>query len=100
MRSSTHLGHSLNVTVQLHSNCQKDHVCHHVFSAKYLTGGRTQILNGCHIGRIDLHPVESDADGAPGSILVTGNWLIWYGNLRNPNDSDDDCDADVESDSE
>jgi len=67
-------------------------------SAKNLPGGRTQILNVHHIRRIDRHPVESHDDHAPGSISVTEDWLNWNGDLDNPNDSEDDCVAVVESD--
>jgi len=67
-------------------------------SAKDLPGGRTQILNVHRIRRINRHPVESDEDCAPESISVTEDWLNRNGELDNPNDSEDDCAADVESD--
>jgi len=67
-------------------------------SAKDLPGGRTQILNVCQIRRIIRHPVESDDDSEPESISVTDDWLNWNGDLDNPNDSEDDCAADDESD--
>jgi hypothetical protein len=44
------------------------------------------------------YPVESDEDSAPENILDTEDWLNWNGDLDNPNDSEDDCAADVESD--
>ena len=69
-------------------------------SAKDLPGGRTQILNVRRIRRINRHPVESDEDSAPESISDTEDWLNWNGDLDNPNDSEDDCTADVESDME
>jgi len=69
-------------------------------SAKDLPGGRTQILNVRRIRRIHRHPVESDKDDAPESISDSEYWLNWNGDLDNPNDSDDDCAADVESDME
>jgi len=69
-------------------------------SAKDLPGGRTQILNVRQIRRINRHPVESDEHSAPESILDTEDWLNWNGDLDNPNDSDDDCAADIESDME
>jgi len=69
-------------------------------SAKDLPGGRTQILNVCWIRRINRHPVESDEDSAPESILDTNDWLNWNGNLDTPNDSKEDCAADDESDLE
>jgi len=69
-------------------------------SAKDLPGGRTQILNVCRIRRINRHPVESDEDSAPESISDTDDWLNWNGDLDNPNDSEEDCAADDESDIE
>jgi len=67
-------------------------------SAKDLPGGRTQIINVCRIRRINRHPVESDDDSAPESILDTDDWLNWNGNFDNPNNTEDDCAADDESD--
>jgi len=67
-------------------------------SAKDLPGGRSQILNVRRIWRINRHPVESDYDSAPESISDTYDWLNWNGDLDNPNDSEDDCAADDESD--
>jgi len=69
-------------------------------SAKDLPGGRTQILNVRRIRRINRHPVESDEDSAPESISDTEDWLNWNGDIDNPNDSEDDCAADVEYDME
>jgi hypothetical protein len=69
-------------------------------SAKDLPGGRIQILNVRQIPRINRHPVESDDDSAPESISDTDDWLNWNGDLENPNDSEDDCAADDESDIE
>jgi len=67
-------------------------------SAKNLPGGRTQILNLHRIRRINSHPVESDEDSAPESVLDTDDGLNWNGDLDIPNDSEDDCAADDESD--
>jgi hypothetical protein len=67
-------------------------------SAKDLPGGRTWILNVCQIRRINRHPVENDDDSATESISGTDDWLNWNGDLDNPNDSEDDCAADDESD--
>jgi len=67
-------------------------------SAKQLAGGRTQVLNVRRIRRIDRHPSESDDDSAPESVSDTENWLYWNGDLDNPNESEDDCDAANESD--
>jgi len=69
-------------------------------SAKELAGGRTQVLNICRIRRINLHAVESDDNSAPESISDTENWLNWNGDLDNPNESEDDCEADNKSDVE
>ena len=69
-------------------------------SAKDLPGGRTQSLNVHRIRRMDHHPVESDEDSAPESISDTENWLNRNGDLDNPNDSEDDWAADVQSDIE
>jgi len=68
------------------------------WSAKDLPGGRTQVLNVRQIWRINRHPVKSDEDSAPDSILDTEDWFHWNGDLDDPNDSEDDCAADVESD--
>jgi len=67
-------------------------------SAKNLPGGRTQILNVRRIRRIKRHSGESDEDSAPESISDTEDWLNWNGDLDNPNDSEDDCAADIQSD--
>jgi len=69
-------------------------------SAKDLPGGRTQSLNVRRIQRINRHPVESDDDSAPDSISDTDDWRNWNGDLENPNDSEEDCAADDESDIE
>ena len=69
-------------------------------SAKDLPGGRIQILNVRQIQRIKRHPVESDEDSAPDSISDPEDWLNWNGDLDNPNDSEDNCAADVEFDLE
>jgi len=69
-------------------------------SAKDLPGGRTQIFNVRRIRRINSHPVKSDDHSAPESISDTDDWLNWNGDLHNPNDSEEDCVADDESDIE
>jgi hypothetical protein len=71
-----------------------------VSSAKDLPGGRTQILNVRRIWRINSHPVESDEDRAPENISDNEDWLNWNGDLDNPNDSEEDCAADNDSDIE
>jgi hypothetical protein len=69
-------------------------------SAKDLHGGRTQILNVRSIHIINCHPVESDVDSAHDCISHTEDWLHWNGDLDNPNDSEEDCAADNDSDIE
>jgi len=69
-------------------------------SAKDLLGGHTQILKVCRIRRISHLPVESDADSAPESISDTEDWLNCNGDFDNPNDTEDDCTADVKTDIE
>jgi len=67
-------------------------------SAMELGGGRTQVLNVRRIRRIDHHPAESDGDCAPESVSNIENWLNLNGDLDNPDDSEDDCEAENESD--
>jgi len=69
-------------------------------SAKDRPGGRTLMSNVHRIGRTNRHPVESDKNSVPRNISNTENWLNWNANLDNPNDSEDDCAADNESDIE
>jgi len=69
-------------------------------SAKDLPGGRTQIWNVRRIRRINRHPVECNGTSAPESISATDDWINWNGDLDDPNDSEDDCAADDESDIE
>jgi hypothetical protein len=66
-------------------------------SAKNLPGGRTQIINVHRIRRINCYPVQSDEDSEPDSSSDTDDWLNWNLDLHNPNDSEDDCAADDES---
>jgi hypothetical protein len=70
------------------------------FSAKDLPAGRTQISSVHQIQGINGHPVESDEDSSPVSISDTEDWLNRNLDLDNPNASEDDCVADVESDIE
>jgi len=67
-------------------------------SAKQLAGGRTQVLNVHRIRRVNPPPAQSDDDSAPESVSDIETWLNWNGDLDNPNESEDDCDADNESD--
>jgi len=66
--------------------------------AKDLPWGRTQILIVRRVRTINRHPVESDEDSARESISDTDDWFNRNGDLHNPNDNEDDCGADVESD--
>jgi len=66
-------------------------------SPKDLAGGQTQILNVCRIPRINCPSVESDMDSVPDSVSNTDNWLNWNGNLDIPNDSEEGCTVDDES---
>jgi len=65
--------------------------------AKDVPGEWTQLLNGRQIKRIDHHPAESDEASSPESISESENWLNWNGDLDTPNDSEDDREADNES---
>jgi len=69
-------------------------------SAKDLPGGQTQIINVRQIRLIECHPVKSDEDCASRINLDTNCSHNWHGDLDNPNDSEDNCAADVESDRE
>jgi hypothetical protein len=69
-------------------------------SAKDLPSGRTQIMNVRRIRRINRDPVESDEDSAPERVSATEDWLHWNGDLDNPNDNEEDCTADDNSDIE
>jgi len=67
-------------------------------SAKDLTGGQTQRLNARGIKWIDCHTAESDEDSAHENISDTENYLGWNVDLDNPIDSEDEREADNESD--
>jgi hypothetical protein len=69
-------------------------------SAKDLPGGRNQVLNVRRIKRIDRHPAKSDEDSSPESISDTKNFLNWNGDLDHPNESQDNWEADNQSDME
>jgi len=69
-------------------------------SAKDLPGGRTQMVNILSIRGINQDPGESDEDSAPKSILDTKNLLHWDGDLDNPMNTEDDWEANTESDIE
>jgi hypothetical protein len=55
-------------------------------------------LNVRRFKRIDCHRTDSGENSSPASISDTKNWLNWNGDLDNPNASDDDREADNESD--
>ena len=67
-------------------------------SAKDLPEERTLVLNVRRFKRIDRPSAESDEDSSPVSISDTENWLHWNGDCDNPNDSEDDWEADNETD--
>jgi len=69
-------------------------------SANDLPAGRTQMLNVSRIQTINHHPVESDKDSPPESILDIEDRLNWDEDFENPNDGEDDFAAQVESDME
>jgi len=69
-------------------------------SAKDLPAGGTQIFNMYRNRSLNRHPVKIDEDSPPERILDTGDWLNSNGELGNPNDTDHDRVADVESDIE
>jgi hypothetical protein len=69
-------------------------------SPKDLPGGQTQVLNVPRIRRLDHHPTERDEDISPESVSDTKNLLNWNGALDNPTDSEDNWEADNESDTE
>jgi hypothetical protein len=69
-------------------------------SKKDIPGGRTKILNGCRIPRINIRPVEINKDSTPESFSDTDEWLNGKGDLDNPNNSKEDCAADNECDIE
>jgi len=83
--------------VRLHWNCQKISFATSL-SANDLPGGWTQILNVYQIRWINRHPVDSDEHSVPESISDTVDWLNRNGDLDNPNNSEDNCAPDVESD--
>jgi hypothetical protein len=56
------------------------------------------MLDVRQIQRMNRHPVETDEEITPASILDTEEWLNWNCDLDNPNDTEDDCAADTESD--
>jgi len=69
-------------------------------SAKVLPGGWTQVLNIRQIKRIERQSAGTDDDSQPESILDTENELGWNGDLDNPTDTEDNWEADNESETE
>ena len=68
--------------------------------AKDLHGGQTEGLNVRQIKRIDRHPAESDDCSSPARVSDTNNWLNWKCDLHHPNNRENDCEADHQSDIE
>jgi hypothetical protein len=77
--------------------CQKSPL-RPALSVKDLCRGRTEIFNVCQINRIDHHSPKSDEDSSSESISDPENWLNWDGDFDNPNVSEDNWEADNESD--
>jgi len=69
-------------------------------SAKDRPGGQTHLLNVRRIETFDCHPVVNNEDSSPERISDTENWLNRNGDLDNPNHSQEDSEADIESDME
>jgi hypothetical protein len=69
-------------------------------SAMNRPGARTQLLNVRRIRRINGHPVDSYEVCPPESISDTDDWLNCNGDLDNPNNGEDDCAVDDQSDIE
>jgi hypothetical protein len=63
-------------------------------TAKDLSGGRTPIFNVNH------NPVDTDEDNTPQTISDSNHWPHCNYDLNNPNDSEDNCTTDNESDIE
>jgi hypothetical protein len=61
-----------------------------------LPGGHTQIFNVRRIQIINRHPAKCDQNSAPECNSETEDWHNWNGDIDNPNDSEEDCAADVE----
>jgi len=66
--------------------------------AKHLPGRRTQVFNVCRINRLDHHPGDSDEGSAPKINPDPKNQRYWNCDLGNPNSSEDNCNAEFESD--
>jgi len=67
-------------------------------SANNLPGVRTEISNVRRMQRFNRKPVEIDEDWAPAIISNIEDWLQLNQDLDNPNDTEDDCATDIESD--
>ena len=66
-------------------------------AAKYLPGGRTQVLNVCRIETIDCRPAKSDEESEPEYISDTQYCLDGNSESENSNMRDVDWEADDES---
>jgi len=63
-------------------------------------GGQTHELILRWVKRINRHPAKSDEDSGLETIVHTEICLYQNGAMDNPNATDDDCEADIESDME
>jgi hypothetical protein len=59
-----------------------------------------EVFNVRQIRRINCHLARNDEDSDPENILNTENWLDWNGDQENPTDSEDNWEADNESEIE
>jgi hypothetical protein len=69
-------------------------------SRKGPPGGRTIISKVHKIWRINCYQLESDQDSIPETILDTEGWFNRNCVLDKPNDREDDCATDIETDVE
>jgi len=65
--------------------------------AKDLPGGQTRMLNVRRMGNMNRHLLESDKDSANETISDSDDWQNWNGKLDNPNDSEEECAGDDQS---
>jgi len=81
-------------------NLPKDLLCRHLCLQRTYREDKLIIIYVCRIRRINGHPVESDKDTEPDGVSDTEDWLNWNRDLDHPNDSEDGCPQDFESDIE
>jgi len=65
-----------------------------------LPGGQPEVVNVRRIRRIARHPPESAEGNPPESISNIENWDNENGDLDNPKECEDECEAYEESDTE